>query len=192
MFVGSAGSESGARGFEAAYDNAKTGKQIWRHYTVPAPNAPGSFLTGQHGGGDVWMNPTIDTQSGLLYIATGNAGSDFDARVRPGRNLWTDSIVALNVNRARSGGVPGGALRRLGLRLGLPAGPLPDQVRPRRRRGEQGGFWHEVNAATGKRLTKPIAFVYQHRRIAKPGGPPVVSWPAANGGSEVVAGTGRS
>jgi alcohol dehydrogenase (cytochrome c) len=184
VFVGSAGSESGARGFEAAY-NAKTGKQIWRHYTVPEPNAPGSFLTGHHGGGDVWMNPTIDTKTGLLYIATGNAGSDFDSRVRPGRNLWTDSIVALNVKTGKqvwgyqqehhdvwdydSASPPVLFPTKSGLAVG---------------EANKGGFWHEVNAATGKRLTKPVAFVYQHRSIAKPGGPPVVSWPFASGGSE--------
>ena len=100
VFVGSAGSKSGARGFEAAY-YARTGRQIWRHYTIPAPGAPGSWVKGNHGGGAVWMNPTIDAKTGLLYIATGNAGSDFDSRVRPGRNLWADSIVALNAKTGK-------------------------------------------------------------------------------------------
>jgi alcohol dehydrogenase (cytochrome c) len=184
VFVGSAGSESGARGFEAAY-NAKTGKQIWRHYTVPAPNAPGSYLTGHHGGGDVWMNPTIDTNTGLLYIATGNAGSDFDARVRPGRNLWTDSIVALDVKTGKQ--VWGYQLEHHDVWDFDSASPpvlFPTKSGLAVGEANKGGFWHEVSAATGKRLTKPVSFVYQHRVAAKPGGPPVISWPAANGGSE--------
>jgi PQQ-dependent dehydrogenase (methanol/ethanol family) len=184
VFVGSAGSESGARGFEAAYD-AKTGKQIWRHFTVPDNKASRSILKARHGGGDVWMNPTIDTKSGLLYIATGNPGSDFDARVRPGRTLWTDSIVALNAKTGKQ--VWGYQLEHHDVWDYDSASPpvlFPTKSGLAVGEANKGGFWHEVNAATGKRLTKPVAFVYQHRVIAKPGGPPVVSWPAANGGSE--------
>jgi alcohol dehydrogenase (cytochrome c) len=184
VFVGSAGSESGARGFEAAY-NAKTGRLIWRHYTVPEPNAPGSFLTGHHGGGDVWMNPTLDPKTGLLYIATGNPGSDFDSRVRPGRNLWTDSIVALNAKTGKQ--VWGYQLEHHDVWDFDSASPpvlFPTSSGLAVGEANKGGFWHEVNARTGKRLTTPVAFVLQHRVIAKPGGPPVVSWPAAVGGSE--------
>jgi PQQ-dependent dehydrogenase (methanol/ethanol family) len=184
VFVGSAGSESGARGFEAAYDG-KTGKQIWRHFTVPADGAHGSFLTGHHGGGDVWMNPTIDPQTGLVYIATGNPGSDFDSRVRPGRNLWTDSIVALN---AKTGKQVWGYQQEHHDIWDFDSGspPVLFQTTSGLAVGEanKGGFWHQVDARTGKQLTKPVAFVYQHRVAAKPGGPPVVSWPAAVGGSE--------
>ena len=53
------------------------------------------------GGGDVWMNPTIDTNAGRVYIATGNPGSDLDARVRPGRDLWTNSILALDLTTGK-------------------------------------------------------------------------------------------
>jgi alcohol dehydrogenase (cytochrome c) len=184
VFVGSAGSESGARGFEAAY-NAKTGKQIWRHFTVPADKATTSILKARHGGGDVWMNPTIDTQTGLLYIATGNPGSDFDPRVRPGRDLWTDSIVALDPKTGRQ--VWGYQLEHHDVWDFDSASPpvlFPTKSGLAVGEANKGGFWHEVNARTGKRLTKPVAFVHQHRVAAKPGGPPVVSWPAAVGGSE--------
>jgi alcohol dehydrogenase (cytochrome c) len=184
VFVGSAGSESGARGFEAAYD-AKTGKQIWRYYTVPAPNAPGSYLKGHHGGGDVWMNPTIDPQTGLLYIATGNAGSDFDARVRPGHNLWTDSVVALDSKTGKQ--VWGYQLEPYDVwDLDSASPPVLFPTKSGLAVGEanKGGFWHSVDARTGKRLTKPVAFVYQHRVVPKPGGKAVVTWPAALGGSE--------
>jgi alcohol dehydrogenase (cytochrome c) len=183
VYVGSAGSESGARGFEAAYD-AKTGKQVWRHYTVPAPNAAGSFLTGHHGGGDVWMNPTIDPKTDLLYIATGNPGSDFDSRVRPGRNLWTDSIVALNAKTGKQ--VWGYQLEHHDVWDFDSASPpvlFPTKSGLAVGEANKGGFWHEVDARTGKRLTTPVAFVYQHRVVPKPGGT-VVSWPAAVGGSE--------
>jgi PQQ-dependent dehydrogenase (methanol/ethanol family) len=184
VFVGSAGSESGARGFEAAY-NAKTGKQIWRHFTVPADNAPGSFLKGHHGGGDVWMYPVIDQQTGLLYIATGNAGSDFDPRVRPGRNLWTDSIVALNAKTGKQ--VWGYQLEHFDAWDFDSASPpvlFPTKSGLAVGEANQGGFWHEVDARTGKRLTKPVSFVFQQRVQAKPGGPAVTTWPGFFGGSE--------
>ena len=184
VFVGSAGSESGARGFEAAYD-AKTGRQIWRHFTVPAPNAPGSFLTGHHGGGDIWMNATVDERSGRLYVATGNPGSDFDPRIRPGRNLWTNSIVALDVKTGKQ--VWGYQLEHHDVWDFDSASPpvlFPTKFGLAVGEANKGGFWHQVSAATGKRLTKPVSFVYQHRVAAKPGGPPVVTWPGYFGGSE--------
>ena len=184
VFVGSAGSESGARGFEAAY-NAKTGKQIWRHFTVPPDNAPGSFLKGHHGGGDVWMNPTIDRQTGRVYIGVGNPGSDLDPRVRPGRNLWTDSIVALDLKTGKQ--VWGYQLEHhdaWDLDSASPPVLFPTKSGLAVGEANKGGFWHEVSASTGKRLTKPVSFVYQHRVQAKPGGPAVVTWPGYFGGSE--------
>jgi PQQ-dependent dehydrogenase (methanol/ethanol family) len=185
VFVGSAGGESGARGFEAAY-NATTGKLIWRHYTVPAPGVTGSyFKNGHHGGGDVWMNPTIDPQTGRLYIATGNPGSDLDPRVRKGRDLWTNSIVALDAKTGKQ--IWGYQLEHhdvWDLDSASPPVLFPTKSGLAIGEANKGGFWHEVNAATGKRLTKPISFVYEHRVAAKPGGPAVVTWPGFTGGSE--------
>jgi PQQ-dependent dehydrogenase (methanol/ethanol family) len=185
VFVGSAGGESGARGFEAAYD-AKTGHQIWRHFTVPAPDVPGSYLkNGHHGGGDIWMNPTIDPQTGRLYLATGNPGSDLDPRVRLGRDLWTNSIVALDAKTGKQ--LWGYQLEHHDVwDLDSASPPVVFQTKSGLAVGEanKGGFWHEANAADGKRLTTPVSFVYQHRVVAEPGGPAVVSWPGLTGGSE--------
>jgi PQQ-dependent dehydrogenase (methanol/ethanol family) len=185
VFVGSAGGESGQRGFEAAYDG-KTGRQIWRHFTVPAPNVPGSYLKdGHHGGGDVWMNPTIDPQAGRLYIATGNPGSDLDPRVRIGRDLWTNSIVALDPKTGKQ--LWGYQLEHHDVwDLDSASPPILFPTKSGLAVGEanKGGFWHEVDAGTGKRLTTPVSFVYEHRVVAQPGGPAVVSWPGLTGGSE--------
>ncbi len=185
VFVGSAGGESGQRGFEAAYD-AKTGHLIWRHYTVPAPDTTGSyFKNGHHGGGDIWMNPTIDPQTGRLYVATGNPGSDLDPRVRLGRDLWTNSIVALDAKTGKQ--LWGYQLEHhdvWDLDSASPPVIFPTPSGPAVGEANKGGFWHEVDAANGKRLTTPVPFVYQHRVVAKPGGPAVVSWPGLTGGSE--------
>jgi alcohol dehydrogenase (cytochrome c) len=184
VFVGSAGAESGARGFEAAYD-ATTGRQIWRHYTIPPRNAPGSWVKGNHGGGDVWMNPTIDTNAGRVYISTANPGSDLDPRVRAGRNLWTNSVLALDLKTGRQ--IWGYQLEHhdvWDLDSASPPVLLPTKFGLAVGEANKGGFWHEVDAATGKRLTKPVSFVYQHRVAARPGGPAVVTWPGLSGGSE--------
>jgi len=183
LFVGSTGSESGQSGFEAAY-NAKTGKQVWRHYTIPPANAAGSWVKGHHGGGDVWMNPTIDPKAGRLYIATGNPGSDLDPRVRPGRNLWTDSILALDLKTGKQ--IWGYQLEQHDAWDFDSASPpvlFPTKSGLAIGEANKGGFWHEVAASTGKRLTAPVAFVYQHRVPGKPGAT-VLSWPGWWGGSE--------
>jgi PQQ-dependent dehydrogenase (methanol/ethanol family) len=184
LFVGSAGGDGGQRGFEAAYD-AKTGKQVWRHYMIPPANAPGSWVKGHHGGGDVWMNATIDTNAGRLYVATGNPGSDHDPRVRPGPNPWTDAIVALDLKTGKQ--VWGYTQEKHDVWDFDSASPpvlFPTSSGLAVGEANKGGFWHEVLASNGKRLTTPVSFVYQHRVVPKPGGPQVVTWPGYDGGSE--------
>jgi alcohol dehydrogenase (cytochrome c) len=142
-------------------------------------------VKGHHGGGDVWMNPTIDTNAGRVYIATGNPGSDFDPRVRPGHDLWTNSILALDLKTGKQ--LWGYQLEPYDVwDLDSASPPVLFQTSSGLAVGEanKGGFWHEVLASTGKRLTTPVSFVYQHRVVQKPGGPAVVSWPGYYGGSE--------
>jgi alcohol dehydrogenase (cytochrome c) len=93
LYVGSAESDAGLRGFVAAYD-AKTGKQAWRFYLVPAPGQGWMPKVGEHGGGDVWMPPVV--QDGTVYVGTGNPSPDLDNSARPGCNPWVDATVAIN------------------------------------------------------------------------------------------------
>lgn len=99
LFVGSAGGDSGARGFVAAYE-ARTGRQVWRYYSVPERGHGWLPASGAHGGGDVWMPVTVDPGRGLLYFGTGNPSPDLIGAERPGCDPWTDAVVAL---RARTG-----------------------------------------------------------------------------------------
>jgi alcohol dehydrogenase (cytochrome c) len=101
IFIGVAGSEFKTRGFFSAYD-AETGKLLWRWYTIPKPGEPGgdSWPAGYYtkGGVGVWMNSTIDEKNGQVIFATGNPNPDFDGSKRPGDNLFSCSIVALDAD----------------------------------------------------------------------------------------------
>src|SRR5579863_5264653 len=95
IIVGSAGGEWALRGFVAAYD-ANTGQQRWRWMaTDPKTYANNSW---ESGGGMVWTTPAIDPQLGLVIFSTGNPNPDLDGTIRQGDNLYTDSIVALDVH----------------------------------------------------------------------------------------------
>jgi alcohol dehydrogenase (cytochrome c) len=99
VIVGTSGGDSGVRGFLAAYD-AITGNLKWRFWTIPAPGEFGSeswpgdsYL---HGGGTTWMPGTYDPDLNLLYWTTSNAAPDFEGSSRPGDNLYTSSVLALD------------------------------------------------------------------------------------------------
>jgi len=122
VFIGSSGGDNGIRGSVTAY-RASDGKRLWRWYAV-SPGWEGAY-TAQvhglslhrdierekrdamkygnawaHGGGATWITPALDPRSGVLYAATSNPAPVFDGSARPGDNLYTDSVVALD---ARSG-----------------------------------------------------------------------------------------
>src|SRR6185437_7112903 len=102
VIIGTAGGDLGIRGWLKAF-NASTGKQVWRFNTIPGPRELGhdSWPAGngawKWGGAPVWSTPAVDPQLGLLYFGTGNPGPSLGGGVRPGNNLFTASIVAVDV-----------------------------------------------------------------------------------------------
>ena len=104
VIVGTAGGEYGIRGFIAAY-NVKTGKEVWRFYTVPGPGEPGNETWGgdswKTGGGSIWVTGSYDPASNLTYWGVGNPGPDWNGDPRPGDNLYTDSVVALDADTGK-------------------------------------------------------------------------------------------
>src|SRR5215813_5867059 len=99
VIVGTSGGDDGVRGFVAAYD-ANSGKMLWRFWTIPGPGEPGSsswpgdmYL---HGGATTWLPGTYDPETNTLFWPTSNASPDFDGSVRPGDDLYTACVLALD------------------------------------------------------------------------------------------------
>jgi quinohemoprotein ethanol dehydrogenase len=105
VYTGLSGGDRGLRGRVTALD-ARTGQELWRFYTIPGPGEfghdtwPQNSPAWESGGGAIWSTPAVDPDLGLLYFNTGNAWPDFDGSGRPGDNLFTASIVAID---ARTG-----------------------------------------------------------------------------------------
>jgi len=104
IVVGTSGGDSGVRGFLAAYD-AATGKLRWRLWTIPGPGEFGSnswpgdsYL---HGGGTTWMPGTYDQELDTLYWTTSNAAPDFVGDSRPGDDLYTACVLAIDANTGK-------------------------------------------------------------------------------------------
>ena len=102
VYSGLSSGEFGVRGRLTALD-AKTGKIVWRSFTVPDadeiggdtwPAAGGDHF--QRGGATIWNTPALDPDLGLIFLATGNCGPDLDGAIREGDNLFCASILALN------------------------------------------------------------------------------------------------
>jgi alcohol dehydrogenase (cytochrome c) len=99
IVVGVSGGDFGIRGFVDAYSPVD-GKRLWRFYTVPGPGEPGHETWGQgdswkRGGGSTWLTGSYDSDLDLIYWGVGNPGPDYQGDVRPGINLYTCSVIAI-------------------------------------------------------------------------------------------------
>jgi alcohol dehydrogenase (cytochrome c) len=105
VIVGYSGGEMASRGRVTAF-RAKDGEEAWTFHTVPAPGEfghdtwPQDSNAWQFGGAPVWQTPAVDPDLGLIYFSTGNPGPDLHGGVRPGDNLFSVAIVAID---ARTG-----------------------------------------------------------------------------------------
>ena len=104
IILGVAGGEYGIRGFIDAYE-AETGKRAWRFYTIPGPGEPGHETwegdSWKNGGAPAWVMGAYDPALNLIYYGIGNPGPDADGGVREGANLYSDCIVALDVDTGK-------------------------------------------------------------------------------------------
>jgi PQQ-dependent dehydrogenase (methanol/ethanol family) len=213
VIVGTSGAEYGIRGFVKAFD-AKDGKLIWTWYTIPEKGWEGQWKkttpegedlhrdieaekkamekyadAWKTGGGSVWMTPALDPELGLLYVCIGNPSPDLDGSVRPGDNLYTESIVALDVNK--------GELKWYyqylphdvwDLDATSPAVLFDVTVGGKKVKavGHAGktGWVYILDRTNGKLIKKSEAFVPQENMFAPPTEKGTRMLPGANGGSE--------
>lgn len=104
VISGTAGGDEGARGFVAAFQQS-TGKEVWRFWTVPNPGEPGSETWGgrdlAHPAAAAWFTGSYDAESETVYWQTGNPGNDLNGDARLGDNLYSCSILALELRTGK-------------------------------------------------------------------------------------------
>jgi alcohol dehydrogenase (cytochrome c) len=104
VMIGTAGGDFDTRGQIVAFD-AATGKEIWRFFTIPGPGEPGNETwagdSWKTGGAAVWNVAAYDPDTNLAFWGTGNPQPDWDGRERLGDNLYSDSVVALDVDTGK-------------------------------------------------------------------------------------------
>jgi alcohol dehydrogenase (cytochrome c) len=102
VITGFGGGDMGMRGRIKAYD-AHDGSLKWTFFTIPGPGEAGHETwpadndAWKYGGASIWQTPAIDPELGMIYFSTGNASPDFNGSNRKGDNLFTVSILALDV-----------------------------------------------------------------------------------------------
>jgi PQQ-dependent dehydrogenase (methanol/ethanol family) len=221
VIVGVSGGEYGIRGHVTAY-NAVSGEQVWRWYSIPAPNgdptfddkAPNGWFgtwptstpdgadlhrdvtkekgdsakyadSWQRGGGGVWMTPAYDKESNTIFLAVGNPSPDLDGSVRPGDNLYTDCVVAIDASSGKTKWyyqtVPHDIWD-----LDAVSPPVVATVGGQKVVIHAGktGWVYVLDAATGKLVRRSDAFVPQENMFALPTPEGTRMLPGANGGSE--------
>ncbi len=104
VIIGIAGGEYGVRGFLDAYE-AGTGRRAWRFWTIPGPGEPGNETWGgeswKTGAAPTWVTGSYDSEMNLVFWGTGNPGPDWNGDVRPGDNLYSDCLLALDADTGK-------------------------------------------------------------------------------------------
>jgi PQQ-dependent dehydrogenase (methanol/ethanol family) len=220
VIVGVSGGEYGIRGYVTAY-NAMSGEQVWRWYSIPAPNgdptfddkAPNGWFgtwapkaedadlhrdvakekgdsskfadAWKTGGGGVWTTPAYDKDLNTIFLSVGNPSPDLDGSVRPGDNLYTDCIVAIDATSGKTkwyyqtvphdvwdldATSPPAVVTIGGTKAVIHAGKT--------------GWVYVLDASSGKLIRKSQNFVPQENMFALPTEKGARMLPGANGGSE--------
>jgi alcohol dehydrogenase (cytochrome c) len=106
VYIGPAGAEWASKGWVGAF-RISDGTQVWRFNIVPDDGEPGADTWGpdpaarKHGGGNLWTPLTFDEEKNLLYVPGGNPAPDIYDEGRPGANLYTNSMIALDATTGR-------------------------------------------------------------------------------------------
>ena len=221
VIVGVSGGEYGIRGNVTAY-NAVSGQQVWRWYSIPAPNGDPTFDAvapngwwgtwpthtadgadlhrdvskekadsakyadaWKTGGGGVWMTPAYDPESGTIYVAVGNPSPDLDGSIRPGDNLYTDAIVAIDASNGKTKWYYQTVPHDL-WDLDAVSPPVVTTLGGKKVVVHAGktAWVYVLDAATGGLIRKTENFTPQENMFALPSDKGTRMLPGANGGSE--------
>lgn len=160
VIIGAAGGDFGIRGRVMAFD-IDDGREVWRFYTVPRGDEPGAKSwkhagTSRYGGGGTWTTTTLDMARGEVYVPIGNPAPDFIPTLRPGENLYANSLVVLD---ATSGKLKWyhQLISNDGQDLDLGAAPMlyfDSSGEPRVVFGSKDGFIYGLNRETHRRVFK--------------------------------------
>jgi alcohol dehydrogenase (cytochrome c) len=194
VLIGMAGGEYGVRGFVDAFD-VKTGKRVWRFYTIPGPGEPGSESwprgneSWKNGGGATWQVGSYDPELNLVVWGTGNAGPQMYGGDRKGDNLYTASFVAFDADTGKLRWhyqfTPHDVWDYDATHVPVLAEiPIEGQRRKVVLNANRNGFFYVLDRATGKMLlAKPFAHTTWAKEIGKDGRPIVLpnTYPNENG-----------
>ncbi len=105
IIAGPSGADFGAKNWIGAFKLA-SGEPVWKFNLVPDPGEPGADTWEspealKHGGGSLWTPLSLDAKAGIVYLPVGNPAPDFYGEIRPGANLYTDSLVALDAKTGK-------------------------------------------------------------------------------------------
>ena len=105
IIAGPSGADFGAKNWVGAF-KLETGEPVWKFNLVPDPGEPGaetweSAESLKHGGGSLWTPLSLDAKAGIVYLPVGNPAPDFYGELRPGANLYTNSLVALEAKTGK-------------------------------------------------------------------------------------------
>lgn len=214
VIIGGAGGEYGVRGSVTAYARAD-GHLVWRWYSTDADHWKGSFTpttpdgvdlhrdiaaekaawpahadAWKTGGGATWMTPAVDTVRDTIYITTGNPAPDLAGAVRPGDDLYTDCIVALDASTGKIKWhyqeVPHDVWDLDVISPVVLFDATDGSGKKVAAVGEAGktGWYYILNRDTGKLIRKSENFVPQENMFALPTEQGTRMLPGANGGAE--------
>ena len=217
VITGISGAEYGIRGYVTAYD-ASNGHQLWRFYTIPSPDDGGwwgtwkttdAFGTTVHrnrsqehadsakyadawktGGGSMWQAVAVDTALKEVIFSVGNPSPDLNGAVRPGDNLYTESIVAIDLNSGKHKWhfqeIPHDVwdLDATSPVVLFDVKDKNGQTVPAAAEAGKTGWVYVVNRQTGEPIRRSDGFVPHSNAFAEPTPNGTRMLPGANGGSE--------
>ena len=202
VIVGVAGGEYGIRGFISAYD-VDTGEEVWRFYTIPAPGEPGHETWEEggdawmNGGASVWLTGSYDPELNLTYWGIGNPGPDWNPAQRPGDNLYSDSVVALDADTGELVWhfqfTPGDPYDYDSVQIPVLVDLETDDIASGKLMlwANRNGFFYVLDRTSGE-FIRGTPFVYVNwasgldesgRPIETPQGPEAVTYPGVQGGT---------